>query len=304
MSRISLRTAITTATSELELAGVRSPRTDAELLAAHLLGIERTRLPLVPFVEPEFAAQFDELIKRRAKRVPLQYLTGSAAIGQIDVEVGPGVFIPRPETELLLGWALAKLERMGRHDPVVVDLCTGSGALALAIAAARPDAVVHAVDIDPVALDYAQRNAQRRADEGDSPITLYRDDVTATELLPELSGTVDLVVSNPPYLPVGIELDPEVVDHDPGEALFGGVDGLSVITPMIVNIARLVREGGAVGIEHDDANGGDVAQLLADNGFRRIVAHRDLAGKPRFITADALSVTFDIPAGTQAGSSV
>jgi len=286
VSRQPIRLAIIEAAAELERAGVPSARVDAELLAAHLLGVERGRLGLVPLVDPSVIDEYRTLVARRAERIPLQYITGSTAMGSISLEVGPGVFVPRPETELLLAWALAQLEASGLRAPVVLDLCTGSGALALAIAHARPDAVVHAVELQPQALAWARRNADRRRDAGDTPITLVQGDVTDRSLLTELEGGVDLVVSNPPYIPEGAVLDPEVADHDPHTALFGGADGLSVIKPMINNIARWLRIGGAVGVEHDDTNGSQVAELFrARRVFDQVVEHPDLAGRPRFVVA-------------------
>ncbi|MFC9516341.1 peptide chain release factor N(5)-glutamine methyltransferase [Nocardiaceae bacterium NPDC056970] len=286
MSRQPIRLAIIEAAAELERAGVPSARVDAELLAAHLLGVERTRLGLVPLVDPSVIDEYRKLVARRAERIPLQYITGSTAMGSISLEVGPGVFVPRPETELLLAWALAHLEASGLRAPVVLDLCTGTGALALAIAHARPDAVVHAVELQPQALAWARRNAGRRSEAGDTPINLVQGDVTDRALLTELEGGVDLVVSNPPYIPEGAALDPEVADHDPHTALFGGADGLSVIKPMINNIARWLRIGGAVGVEHDDTNGSQVAELFrARRVFDRVVEHPDLAGRPRFVVA-------------------
>ncbi|AVP68199.1 peptide chain release factor N(5)-glutamine methyltransferase [Rhodococcus hoagii] len=286
MSRQPIRLAIIEAAAELERAGVPSARVDAELLAAHVLGVERTRLGLVPLVDPSVIEEYRELVARRVQRIPLQHITGSTAMGNVSLEVGPGVFVPRPETELLLAWALAHLEASGLRAPVVLDLCTGTGALALAIAHARPDAVVHAVELQPQALAWARRNADRRRDAGDTPINLVQGDVTDRALLTELEGGVDLVVSNPPYIPEGAVLDPEVADHDPHTALFGGADGLSVIKPMINNIARWLRIGGAVGIEHDDTNGDQVAELFrARRVFDRVVEHPDLAGRPRFVVA-------------------
>ncbi|ORJ93264.1 peptide chain release factor N(5)-glutamine methyltransferase [Prescottella equi] len=286
MSRQPIRLAIIEAAAELERAGVPSARVDAELLAAHVLGVERTRLGLVPLVDPSVIEEYRELVARRVQRIPLQHITGSTAMGNVSLEVGPGVFVPRPETELLLAWALAHLEASGLRAPVVLDLCTGTGALALAIAHARPDAVVHAVELQPQALAWARRNADRRRDAGDTPINLVQGDVTDRTLLTELEGGVDLVVSNPPYIPEGAVLDPEVADHDPHTALFGGADGLSVIKPMINNIARWLRIGGAVGIEHDDTNGDQVAELFrARRVFDRVVEHPDLAGRPRFVVA-------------------
>lgn len=290
MSRQPLRLAIIDAAAELERAGVPSARVDAELLAAHLLGVERTRLGLVPLVDPAVIDEYRALVARRAERVPLQHIVGSTAMGNVTLEVGPGVFVPRPETELLLAWALAHLEASGLRAPVVLDLCTGSGALALAIAHARPDAAVHAVELEPQALAWARRNADRRREAGDTPITLVRGDVTDRGLLTDLEGTVDLVVSNPPYIPEGAVLEPEVGEHDPHSALFGGVDGLSVIKPMVNNIARWLRIGGAVGVEHDDTNGGQVAELFrARRVFDHVAEHPDLAGRPRFVVAERVA---------------
>lgn len=286
MTRKPLRLAILEATATLEAAGVPSPRVDAELLASHLVGVERGRLGLVPLVEPEVIDAYERTIAQRAKRIPLQYITGTTALGNIDVEVGPGVFVPRPETELLLGWALAFLEGVDRRPPVILDLCTGSGALALALANARPDARVHAVELDPSALAWARRNADLRAERGDTPITLHHGDVTSGALLPDLDGGVDIVVANPPYIPEGAVLDPEVIDHDPHLALFGGSDGLSVIEPMIKNIARWLRLGGGVGVEHDDSHGDRVVKLFESRRvFTDVVQHPDLAGRPRFVVA-------------------
>ncbi|WP_433611825.1 peptide chain release factor N(5)-glutamine methyltransferase [Prescottella agglutinans] len=290
MSRQPLRLAIIEAAAELERAGVPSARVDAELLAAHLLGVERTRLGLVPLVDPSVIDEYRTLVARRAERIPLQYITGSTAMGNISLEVGPGVFVPRPETELLLAWALAQLEASGRRAPVVMDLCTGSGALALAIAHARPDATVHAVELEPRALAWARRNADRRGAAGDTPINLVQGDVTDRGLLTALEGGVDLIVSNPPYIPEGAVLDPEVADHDPHSALFGGADGLSVIKPMVNNIARWLRIGGVVGVEHDDTNGAQVAELFrARRVFGHVAEHPDLAGRPRFVVAQRVA---------------
>ncbi|MFD8246437.1 MULTISPECIES: peptide chain release factor N(5)-glutamine methyltransferase [unclassified Nocardia] len=286
-SRVALRPVINDAIETLRTAGVHSPRADAEHLAAHVLGVERTRLVLTPLVPPGKLDEYRELVARRARRIPLQHLTGTAVMGALDLAVGPGVFVPRPETELLYAWALAQLEALPHdHTPIVVDLCTGSGALALALAHARPDAEVHAVELDPAAQVWARRNADDRIAAGDTPITLYADDATDPGLLTDLNGRVDIVVSNPPYIPEGAGLDPEVAEHDPSVALFGGPDGLSVIRGMIPNITRLLRPGGATAIEHDDTNGSGVAALLTATGaFTDVVEHPDLAGKPRFVAA-------------------
>ncbi|MBD0323144.1 MAG: peptide chain release factor N(5)-glutamine methyltransferase, partial [Aldersonia sp.] len=267
-------------------AGVSSPRADAEQLAAHLLGVPRTRLALVPLAEPAVLEAYRKMVDQRAKRIPLQYITGVASVGDVDVEVGPGVFVPRPETELLFAWALSFLQAHCRHAPVVLDLCTGSGALALAIAHARPDAVVHAVERDARALDWARRNAEHRAQAGDTPVSVHAGDAGDPTLLRELDGRVDVVVCNPPYLPLDAELEPEVAEYDPPQALFGGADGLDVIRTIVGNLGRWLSAGGGVAIEHDDANGAGVAQLLHDHGgFTDIMEHPDLAEKPRYVTA-------------------
>lgn len=238
------------------------------------------------------------MVAQRAKRIPLQYILGTAAMGNIDVEVGPGVFVPRPETELLLAWALAFLGTCDQHPPVVLDLCTGTGALALAIAQARPDAVVHAVELEPHALAWARRNALARENAGDTPIHLHQGDVTDRTLLPNLEGGVDLVVANPPYIPEGAQLEPEVIDHDPHAALFGGLDGLSVIKPMVVNVARWLRIGGGVGVEHDDTNGDDVTALFSGRRvFGDVAEHPDLAGKPRFVVAKRIATDVEARRG-------
>jgi release factor glutamine methyltransferase len=284
MTRQPLRLAILDAERILAAAGVDSPRTDAELLASHVLGVERGRLPLVPLVDGSVVEAIGKLVARRAGRVPLQHLIGTAPMGAIDVTVGPGVFVPRPETELLLAWGLAVLQ--GVHNPVVVDLCTGSGVLALSLANARPDAVVHAVEADPVALSWARRNAELRREAGDTPIRLYSGDVTEPRLLADLEGAVDLVLCNPPYVPEGTPVQPEVADHDPAVAVFGGPDGLDVIKHVVAGAARLLRPGGVVAIEHDDTHGESVPALLS---ARRVLSdvedHLDLAGRPRFATA-------------------
>jgi release factor glutamine methyltransferase len=284
VTRQPLRLAILEAERILSAAGVASPRTDAELLAAYLLGVERTKLMMVPLVDPPVVQALHDLVRKRAARVPLQHLTGAASLGNVTLEVGPGVFVPRPETELLLAWGLATLEGVDR--PTVVDLCTGSGALALAMANARSDATVHAVEKQPAALAWARRNADRQAQAGDTPIRLYAGDVTDPMLFMELEGLVDLVLCNPPYVPAGTPVPPEVREHDPHEAVFGGRDGLDVVRHVVGCAARLLRPGGGVAIEHDDTHGGSVPALLS---ARRVLGdvqkHTDLAGRPRFATA-------------------
>lgn len=284
MSRQPFRLAIREAERILTAAGVASPRVDAELLAAHVLGVPRGRLPMVPLVDPPVVETLRKLVLRRAERVPLQHLTGLAALGEVDLAVGPGVFIPRLETELLLVWGLAVLVDAPR--PLVVDLCTGSGALALAVAHARPDAQVHAVDKDPVALSWARRNADAQVVAGDTPIALHCGDVADPDLLGNLDGMAHLVLCNPPYVPAGAFTPPEVALHDPPAAVFAGPDGLAVIGDVVRTGTRLLREGGGIAIEHDDSHAAAVPGLLAARRvLTEVTDHLDLAGRPRFATA-------------------
>ncbi|MET0456120.1 MAG: peptide chain release factor N(5)-glutamine methyltransferase [Mycobacterium sp.] len=271
-----LRQAIDEAAGTLELAGIGSARVDAELLAAHTAGVDRGRLR---FHEPEeqFYETYRSAVEARSRRIPLQHLTTTAAFGPLILEVGPGVFIPRPETEALLEWAA---KQPLSTSPVIVDLCTGSGALALAIAHANAAAHVIAIDDSPVALSYARRNCEG------SGVELIEADVTRAGLLGELDGTVDLVVSNPPYIPDGAVLDPEVAEHDPAHALFGGPDGMRVIDPIVGLAARLLRPGGFVAVEHDDGTAAEtVASFDRSGAFADVTSRRDLAGRPRFVTA-------------------
>jgi release factor glutamine methyltransferase len=272
-----LRQAIDEATRVLTEAGVTSPRIDAEELAAHAARTDRGQLALLDIVGDDFFSRYADLIAARAKRIPLQHLTGTAAFGPLNLDVGPGVFIPRPETEALLEWAAAQ---QLPPEPLIVDLCTGSGALAAALARQEPAARVIGVDISADAMAYAHRNT------AGTSVELRVGDVCDPGLFDDLDGLVDLVVANPPYLPDDVELEPEVAEYDPPQALFGGPDGTSFI-PAISALARrwLVR-GGLLAIEHDDAASAVVVALLRRTSlFENVVAHTDFAGRPRFVTA-------------------
>ena len=277
----SLHDAIVAATSQLAQAGVASPRVDAELLAAYVLGKERKELLTVEQFPASAERRFWELVRKRCARIPLQHLTGTASFHQLDLAVGPGGFIPRPETELLVEWGLSV---MGR-EPVVVDLCAGTGAIGLAVAHQRPDAIVYAVEAEPDALTWLHRNAERRRAAGDRPITVVAGDATDPHVLAGLDGRVDLVLANPPYVPSGVRVPEEVAKHDPSQAVFAGGDGLAVIRPLVSRAAALLRPGGWFGVEHDDSHGEVVPRLLTEGGWTEVSDHTDLAGRPRYATA-------------------
>jgi release factor glutamine methyltransferase len=276
-----LSVAIDNAYKQLAAAGVPSPRHDAETLAAFVIGCPRGRVRVAGDLSAGQSAVFEKLVARRASRVPLQHLTGSAAFRYLEVAVGPGVFVPRPETEVVAGWCIDALREPARtHTPIVVDLCTGSGAIALSIAQEVRSATVHAVERESAAHEWAQRNAT-----GTRVIVHHAD---AIDALAELEGTVDLVVANPPYLPEieRDQVDPEVRDHDPDAALWGGPDGLD--GPRMIEAAarRLLRDGGLVAVEHADHHGSSVADMFrASGGWSHIVVRQDLAGRDRFVTA-------------------
>jgi release factor glutamine methyltransferase len=272
-----LRCAIDSATTLLAEAGIDSARYDAEELAAHLAGTERGRLSLLAPPDDAFFDRYHATIAERSRRVPLQHLTGTAAFGPLTLSVGPGVFIPRPETESLLEWVTAQ---QLPHAQMIVDVCTGSGALALGLARRWPDARVIGVDNSEAALGYARSNVSGTA------VELLHADVTAPGALSQFDGQVDLLVSNPPYVPDGAELDPEVLEHDPPHAVFGGPDGMTVITAVVELAHRVLRPGGLFAIEHDDTTSGPTSELISATAFFDDVVPRfDLTGRPRFVTA-------------------
>ncbi len=272
-----LRQAIDRAAARLAEAGIDSARHDAEQLAAHLAGTERGRLTLLDPPGDEFFERYREVVAARSRRVPLQHLIGTAAFGPVLLDVGPGVFTPRPETEAMLEWAMAQTLPA---KALIVDVCTGSGALAVALAHQRPGARVIGIDDSETALDYARRNT------AGTPVELVRADVTEPGLLPDFDGRVDLLVANPPYVPDDADVGAEVAGHDPHHAVFGGPDGMAVIAPIVALGGRWLRPGGLIAIEHDDTTSARTVELLSSTGaFEEIRGRRDLAGRPRFVTA-------------------
>lgn len=282
MKPSSLREAISNATSTLREAGVSSPDVDARLLAAHLLGLRPVELM---FAEPPagFECDYAQLVARRAAREPLQHITGSAPFYGVELAVGPGVFIPRPETEVLAQWAVQMLDD-APSAPTVVDLGSGSGALAIAVARAVPAATVYAVERSHEAREYLRRNVEEHAPQ----VRIVAGDMTDPHLVAELAGSVDLVVSNPPYVPESPELQVEVY-ADPHEAVFSGTDGMAAIRGLVPVAQRLLRDGGALGIEHDDTTSVQVQDVVAAGGFGAIRVVKDLAGRARFVTARKLA---------------
>jgi release factor glutamine methyltransferase len=275
--------ALRVATRVLTAAGVESARADAETLLAHELGVSRGRVQALAVaggdVEPAVLARFARLVERRAEREPLQHLTGRAGFRTVELAVGPGVFVPRPETEVVAQLAIDAARGMDR--PVVVDLATGSGAIALAVAAEVPAAVVTGVERNPSALAWARRNVAGLALPN---VRVLEGDLA--DALPGLAGSVDVVVSNPPYIPDGmIPRDPEVRLHDPADALFGGPDGLDPMRAVVATAARLLRPGGLLVVEHGEHQGAGVRALLPAPAWRSTATHRDLTDRDRATTA-------------------
>lgn len=263
-------------TAVLARAGVPAPEADARALfdfccGGRAAGHGSSRADL---------AALRELARRRAAREPLEYLTGTAGFHGLDLAVGPGVFVPRRESEIAVGLATDVL-RAAPASPVAVDLGTGSGAIALALATEVPGALVYGVEVSPAAYEFTERNFRRWAPgNGRAVLADLRD------ALPGLDGTVDLVVANPPYIPAdGIPRDPEVRLHSPAVALFGGLDGLDLVRGVLRTAGRLLRPGGLLVLEHGELQAGAVAGLLRADGWSETAVHRDHLDRNRVTTA-------------------
>ncbi|MPY57712.1 peptide chain release factor N(5)-glutamine methyltransferase [Streptomyces spongiae] len=273
-----LLTEVAQATQRLADAGVPSPRNDAEELAAFVHGVKRGQLHTVK--DSDFDARYWEVTARREAREPLQHITGRAYFRYLELQVGPGVFVPRPETESVVGWAIDAVRAMDVVEPCIVDLCTGSGAIALALAQEVPRSRVHAVELSEDALRWTRKNM------AGSRVDLRQGD--ARTAFPDLDGQVDLVISNPPYIPLTEweYVAPEARDHDPELALFSGEDGLDLIRGLERTAHRLLRPGGVVVVEHADTQGGQVPWIFTEErGWADAADHPDLNNRPRFATA-------------------
>ena len=291
-----LRDVLVDGERRLGVAGVPSPRVDAELLLSHVLGVPRGRMFLSDPVDSTDAMRFEALLVRRAARVPVQHLVGEAAFRHLELQVGRGVFVPRPETEGVAELAIRELSTQAQ-ERLAVDLCTGSAAIALALATEVPHSIVHAVELEQAAYDWAARNVAAYADECarvESRVILHLGDATTahTDSLTALVGRVDVVVANPPYIPdEAVPRDPEVRDYDPPRALYGGHDGLDVVRGIAVSAAALLRHGGLLVVEHSDEQGepggaAGVPHVLREHrGYADVQDHPDLAGRDRVTTA-------------------
>jgi len=278
-----LSVAIESATKRFEEAGIESARADAEILASFVLDISRGELLSKTITEDSFSEEesmkYEALVAKRAERFPLQHLTGFAYFRQLELKVGPGVFVPRFETEVVTQLAVDALKAVTSDSPVAVDLATGSGAIALSLATEVPYSKVHAVELSVDALVFTRENFARYAPTAD----LRQGDLA--DAFQDLNGQVDVLISNPPYIPDEmIPIYPEVHLHDPSLALYGGSDGLDLIRKVESTARRLLRLGGSLVIEHADMQGKAVQELLLASGWRLVATHKDLAGRDRATT--------------------
>lgn len=275
--------AIAKATKELTAAGVISPAVDAELLAGHLLGCSKSEIIKLSLSGKDLndheEISFFELVARRAKREPLQHITGIAHFRNLELKVGPGVFVPRPETELLVDYSLELVS--GIEKPAIADLCSGSGAIAISLATEIQGSSVFAVEKSAEAFDYLTSN-----------FAAYGLDVDFTclgDLADELADKFeyfDLVVSNPPYIPEGaVPIYEEVRLFDPGLALYGGSDGLDVVRAISTRALHLLKPAGFIVLEHSENQAAAIGELLLADGWLNVASRQDLTGRDRMTSA-------------------
>ncbi|MGW2254860.1 N5-glutamine methyltransferase family protein [Kitasatospora sp. NPDC001660] len=261
-------------------------RQEAEELAARVLGVDVAGLDPQRALDARAVRRLRDLVGRRADGVPLGHLTGRAVFGGLDLLVGPGVFVPRVHSELVLAAGLAAVAET--ETPTVVDLCAGSGAIGLALAHVRPDARVHAVEFDPVAADFARRNAARRAALGDTGVTVHEGAADRAGALTGLAAGTDLVLANPPFMPDAADVPDEFGRYQPRQAVFGGADGLRVVRQVVEAAAGLLRPGGTLVVEHGHLHGATVPALLRESGrFTDVSCRPDHDGWPLYSSAVA-----------------
>lgn len=284
--RPSLAQLVAGAAQVLADAGVPSPEHDARALAAHALGLARLPLLLTQRMDEAAMAAFAASVERRRRREPLQHIVGSTGFRHLTLAVEPGVFVPRPETEVVAQAAIDEADALRRNGaaPVVVDLCCGAGGIAVAVATEVPGSLVTAVDLSAAAVALTRRNALAH---GVGAIRLEQGDVREPGLLADLNGAVDVAVSNPPYIPPdAVPVDPEVRDHDPDLALYGGgADGLDVPRAVLAMANRLLKPGGLLVMEHAEVQDAAVRELTTTAGFAEVHTVADLTGRPRAVVA-------------------
>lgn len=296
-----LSRAIAEAARRLAEAGITSARSDAEVLAAHALGVPRRELAGRVALGTPVPADYPDLVAERARRVPLQHLTGRAGFRGLDLQVGPGVFVPRPETEVVAGLAIEAAAAVSGHPPLVVDLCAGSGAIALSVAAEVPGAQVVALELDPGAHAWAGQNIAAMSLGDRVELRLGNVAGAAAGVLADLAGRVDIVSANPPYIPPGEEpVDEEVRAHDPPPALYGGgPDGLRVPAAVVATARELLRAGGALVMEHAESQGRATRALVATPDWRDARTVPDLTGRDRALVARRAGEPDDQPSARE-----
>lgn len=274
---------VRTAAARLAEAGLPDPQVDAELLAGHVLTMGRGEVQAAIIrgdrMSEADAESFDAVLTRRSAREPLQHITGVAPFRHLLLSVGPGVFVPRPETETVVQYAIDALLNDAEPEPIGIDLGTGSGAIAMAMATEVPHSRIYAAELSPDAFPWAQRNTAAVEN-----LTLVNADLATA--FRELDGTASVVISNPPYVPdAAIPRDPEVRLFDPAMALYGGEDGLDIVRTLSTRGLELLRIGGLLVIEHGELQGEQIRGILTADGWRAAATHRDLTLRDRVTTA-------------------
>ena len=271
----------------LSNAGIESASTESAELLAHVLGVPRNRLLMQDSIDGKDRVAFERLLAKRLNRIPLQHITGTAPFRRIELKVGPGVFIPRPESELVAEAAIRFLREC--ENPIAVDLCSGSGAIALSLALEVPGARVVGVELSADSFVWLQQNVNRF--DCEIPVEIHQVDATdfTASVFFELAGKCDVVTCNPPYIPIGMTpRDPEVRIHEPAVALYGGSDGLDVIRGIVNTAAMLLKSGGLLVVEHADVQGADAGDASVVNLLKQAHLDEELTTYVRGILGEPL----------------